>query len=137
MEVDKDLTLELCNILENHNRTGIPVLKATVGKWTERRALQLVIQSCREMIDFLITMKIKAEYKLVLLNDKDERVVKRLLDIQYDMSVDEEDDYFFIRVSSHHRLDRKFPTRNEAEEYMVQLAEKVNEFEKQLTGFKF
>ena len=89
------------------------------------------------MIDFLTTMKIKAEYKLVLLNNKDERVVKNLLDVQYDMSVDEEDDYFFIRVNSHHRFDHKFLTRNEAEEYMVRLAEKVNEFERQLTGFKF
>lgn len=42
--------LEACDVLEQHNRTGTPVMKFTVGKWTEQKAIRVVITAMRELI---------------------------------------------------------------------------------------
>lgn len=48
MKHNKEVVLEACDVLERHNRTGTPVMKFTVGKWTEMQAIRVVIESLRE-----------------------------------------------------------------------------------------
>lgn len=47
---DTSVVLEACDVLEKHNRTGVTVLKITCGKWYENLAINVVIESCRELI---------------------------------------------------------------------------------------
>lgn len=130
--VDNKLLLELCDILENHNRTGVPVMKATVGRWTEMRAMQIVIDSCREMVNLLHEYECLGEFRLILVDSKGNVVVKRLLDVCYDMFVVEDKGLYYINVNSQYRLKDSFKTEKEAEEYMIMLANKVNLVEMKL-----
>lgn len=51
--MDTQLTLKVCDILEEHNKTGVSVLRATVGKWTEQRALSVLIANARQMVELI------------------------------------------------------------------------------------
>lgn len=50
MTYDVEEVLEACDVLERHNRTGTTVMKFTVGKWTEQKAIRVVITAIRELI---------------------------------------------------------------------------------------
>ena len=51
MKHSEETIREACDVLEVHNRTGVPVMRATKGKWLEMTAVRVVIETCRELLE--------------------------------------------------------------------------------------
>lgn len=71
-----------------------------------------------------------------LRNRKTNRLVfKDMLDIDFDMSVEEKDDKFFVKIDRSYRLAEEFLTQDEAEERMCAIADSRNRLEQELRDY--
>lgn len=72
---------------------------------------------------------------LDLRNKKNELVVKDILDIDFDMSVKEENDKFYVMISKQYREDEEYDTLEEAEAQVKYLSKVRNQLEQELRNF--
>lgn len=73
---------------------------------------------------------------LIPLRDKENQlVVKDMLDIDFNMYVNEEHGNFFVQVNQRYRLDDSYPTRKAAEDAMLAVAAQRNKLEEELKGY--
>lgn len=73
---------------------------------------------------------------LISLRDKKQKlVIKDVLDIDFDMSVEEEDNRFIVKINRSYKLSEDFLTRAIAEEKMLQLADVRNNLEEELKNY--
>ena len=64
-----------------------------------------------------------------------ELVFKDMLDIDFDMSVEEKGQRFYIKIDRLYRLAEDFSTRNDAEDRMCAIADSRNRLEKELRDY--
>lgn len=73
---------------------------------------------------------------LISLKDKNKKlVVKDILDIDFDMSVEQENDKYFVQVNRQYQLKDVYNTEEEAEEMMLKIADIRNDLENELRNF--
>lgn len=73
---------------------------------------------------------------LIKVRDKmDSLFVKDALDIDYDMSIEEENGEYFVRINSEYRDAEKYETREQAEKAMLKLADERNALEEELRNY--
>lgn len=73
---------------------------------------------------------------LLKLKDKQNNVViKDMLDIDFDMSVEGEGEEYFVNVNKRWRLMDSFRTKDEAIKYMILVADNRNQLENELRNF--
>lgn len=73
---------------------------------------------------------------LINLRDKKNNlVVKDILDIDFDMSVEEENGKFYIGVNRSYRIDEEFLIKSAAEERMLTVADIRNNLEEELRNY--
>ena len=71
-----------------------------------------------------------------LRNRKTNRLVfKDMLDIDFDMSVEEKDTRFYVRIDRSYRLAEEFLTHDEAEDRMCAIAASRNQLEQELRDY--
>lgn len=130
--------LEACDVLEQHNVTGVPVFKATCGRWYENVALKLLIDSCRELVNRNIELSMLRNGLLIELIEveSNKKVVKNILDLTYDMGWEERDGEYWIRVNENYWYSRRGKSIEEVESFMINLANLVNEVSRKLFGIK-
>ena len=73
---------------------------------------------------------------LIVLKDKKEKiVVKDILDIDFDMSVEEVNKKYYVNINRNYRLDEEFLTQNDAVDRMLSIANNRNILEQELRSF--
>lgn len=73
---------------------------------------------------------------LLTLRDKNNKlVVKDMLDIDFDMSVEKEKDKFYVSVNHNLKLSDEFTSETEAEEIMLSIADARNNLENELKNY--
>lgn len=73
---------------------------------------------------------------LIGLRDKNNKlVIKDLLDIDFDMCVEEENNKFYVAVNRKYRYDMEFEEESAAESQMISIAEARNKLEQELNNF--
>lgn len=72
---------------------------------------------------------------LDLRNKKNELVVKDILDIDFDMSVKEGTDKFYVIINKQYREDEEYDTLEEAEAQVKYLSKVRNQLEQELRNF--
>lgn len=74
----------------------------------------------------------------MLIKLRDERnhlIIKDILDIDFDMCVEENHNKFYVAVNRKYRLDEEFPAQSAAEERMIEVAEDRNNLEQELKDY--
>lgn len=73
---------------------------------------------------------------LIKVRDKtDSLFVKDALDIDYDMSIEEKNGKYFVRINSEYRDAQEYKTRERAEKAMLKLADERNALEEELRNY--
>lgn len=73
---------------------------------------------------------------LMNLRDREDRlVIKDMLDIDFDMSVESKDNKYYVNINRLYRLDDDFSNREEAEDKMLYIAGVRNHLEEELRNY--
>ena len=73
---------------------------------------------------------------LINLRDKAKKlVVKDILDIDFDMSVEPDGNKYYVKINHIYRLDGEFNELSEAEDHMLSLANARNQLENELRHY--
>lgn len=73
---------------------------------------------------------------LITLRDKNRKlVVKDMLDIDFDMSVKEENENFYVMINRKYKLDEEFSNEKAAEDRMLEIARARNNLENELREY--
>lgn len=73
---------------------------------------------------------------LISLRDKDKKlIVKDMLDIDFDMSVEKEDNKYVVMINPLYRLAEEFQEQDEAESRMLSIADERNRLENELRNY--
>lgn len=73
---------------------------------------------------------------LISLRDKEKKlVVKDMLDIDFDMSVERDDEQYYVKVNPNYRLDEVFKKEADAEKRMIEIASARNNLETDLINY--
>lgn len=70
-----------------------------------------------------------------LRNSEKKLVIKDILDIDFDMFVEPENDGYIVRVNSMYQLNEKFASEQDAEQRMIQVADARNGIEEELKNY--
>lgn len=70
-----------------------------------------------------------------LRNREGKLIVKDVLDIDFDMSVEEENNKYVININHQFKLDGEFESEEEAEEWMIHIADSRNKIEAELSQY--
>ena len=70
-----------------------------------------------------------------LKNDAEKLVVKDILDIDFDMSVEEKNNKYIVNVNRQYRCAEEYDNEKDAESRMLQIAEMRNELETELRNY--
>lgn len=73
---------------------------------------------------------------LISLRDKKQKLlVKDILDIDFDMSVEKADHQYYVAVNRNYRLDQAFEEESDAEQKMLEVAQIRNTLEEELKNY--
>lgn len=73
---------------------------------------------------------------IIGLRDKDKKLVmKDLLDLNIDMSVENEDGKYYVKINSKYRLNEEFENEESAEKRMLEIASSRNQLEDELRQY--
>lgn len=73
---------------------------------------------------------------LITLRDENQKlVVKDMLDIDFDMTVEEENGKFYVMVNRKYRFDEEFQNEDVAESRMLEIARVRNNLENELRDY--
>lgn len=73
---------------------------------------------------------------IIGLRDKDKKLVmKDLLDLNIDMSVENEDGKYYVKINSKYRLNEEFENEESAEKKMLLIASSRNQLEDELRQY--
>ena len=70
-----------------------------------------------------------------LRNREGKLIVKDVLDIDFDMSVEEENNKYVININHQFKLDGEFGSEEAAEEWMIHIADSRNKIEAELSQY--
>lgn len=70
-----------------------------------------------------------------LRNREGKLIVKDILDIDFDMSVEEENNKYVININHQFKLDGEFESEEAAEEWMIHIADSRNKIEAELSQY--
>ena len=73
---------------------------------------------------------------LINLRDKNNKLfIKYILDIEFDMCVEEKDNKYYVAVNKKYRYDMEFENEDDAENQMILIANARNNLEHELTKY--
>ena len=73
---------------------------------------------------------------LINLRDKKNKLfIKDILDIEFDMRVEEKDNKYYVAVNKKYRYDMEFENEDDAEDQMILIANARNNLENELKNY--
>lgn len=73
---------------------------------------------------------------LINLRDQNNKlVIKDVLDLDFDMSVEQAEDKYYVNINHKYRLDEEFSTEKSAEDQMIYVAGVRNTLENELRNY--